>query len=71
MLYCTALFLTQFSTQTKEPIMAKGMQSQKMVKKPKKDTSPAKVVSSTSEPMRPVVMTQVALKGKAAKAPKV
>lgn len=49
--------------------MAKGMQSQKMVKKPKKDTSPVKVV--TGEPMRPVVMTQVALKGKAAKAPKV
>jgi hypothetical protein len=49
--------------------MAKGMQSQKMTKKPKKDTSPAKVV--TGEPMRPVVMTQVALKGKAAKLPKV
>ena len=49
--------------------MAKGMQSQKMTKKPKKDTSPAKVV--TGEPMRPVTMTQVALKGKAAKLPKV
>jgi hypothetical protein len=49
--------------------MAKGQQSQKMVKKPKKDTSPAKVV--TGEPMRPVVMTMVAVKGKAAKLPKV
>lgn len=51
--------------------MAKGMQSQKMVKKPKKDTSPAKVIGSVSEPMRPAVTTQVMLKGKAAKAPKV
>ncbi len=50
--------------------MAKGMQSQKMVKKPKKDTSPAKVVSGISEPMRPVVVTQVMPKGKAAKLPK-
>jgi hypothetical protein len=58
--------------QNKEPIMAKGMQSQKMVKKPKKDTSPAKAIntSTSSEPMRPVVMTQVMPKGKAAKLPK-
>ncbi len=47
--------------------MAKGMQSQKMVKKPKKDTSAPKVISG--EPMRPAVVTQVALKGKAAKIP--
>jgi hypothetical protein len=51
--------------------MAKGMQSQKMTKKPKKDTSPAKVVTGSTEPMRPAVMTQVMLKGKAAKLPKV
>jgi hypothetical protein len=49
--------------------MAKGMQSQKMVKKPKKDTTPAKVV--TGEPMRPSVVTSVIPKGKAAKLPKV
>lgn len=47
--------------------MAKGQQSQKMVKKPKKDTAPAKVL--TGEPMRASVVTQVALKGKAAKIP--
>ena len=47
--------------------MAKGMQSQKMVKKPKKDTSAPKPV--TGEPMRAAVVTQVALKGKAAKLP--
>jgi hypothetical protein len=50
--------------------MAKGMQAQKMVKKPKKDTSSSKVVSNLDEPMRPVVTTQIMLKGKAAKAPK-
>ncbi len=45
--------------------MAKGMQSQKMVKKPKKDTSAPKVVSVDA--IRPTVVTQVPLRGKAAK----
>jgi hypothetical protein len=47
--------------------MAKGMQSQKMVKKPKKGALTTK--ESTGEPMRVSIVTQVALKGKAAKIP--
>lgn len=45
--------------------MAKGVGSQKMAKKPKKDTSPPKVVSADAP--RPSVVTQVPLRGKAAK----
>ncbi len=41
--------------------MAKGMQQNKMVKKPKKDTSPPKEFSS-DRPMAPV--TTVPLRGK-------
>jgi hypothetical protein len=48
--------------------MAKGLGSQKMTKKPKKDTSPPKVVSADAP--RPSVVTQVPLRGKAAKLPK-
>ena len=49
-------------------IMAKGLGSQKMVKKPKKDTSPPKAISVDA--VRPTVVTQVPLRGKAAKLPK-
>ena len=48
--------------------MAKGLGSQKMVKKPKKDTSPPKGISVDA--VRPTVVTQVPLRGKAAKLPK-
>ena len=43
--------------------MAKGMQNQKMVKKPKKDTSAPKPIS-TEDAVRPKVVTQIAPKGK-------
>ena len=43
--------------------MAKGQQNNnKMVKKPKKDTSPPKPVSPDA--VRPVIVTQIAPKGK-------
>ena len=43
--------------------MAKGQQhNDKMVKKPKKDTSPAKLVSP--EAARPTVATQIPVRGK-------
>ncbi len=43
--------------------MAKGQQnSNKMVKKPKKDTSPPKLVSA--DIVRPTVVTQIAVRGK-------
>jgi len=46
-----------------ENAMAKGQQnSGKMVKKPKKDTSPPKSVSPDA--VRPTVVTQVPLRGK-------
>ncbi|MEN9670181.1 MAG: hypothetical protein RL018_458 [Pseudomonadota bacterium] len=45
--------------------MAKGVGAQKMVKKPKKDTSAPKTVSLDAP--RPTVVTQVPLRGKAAK----
>ncbi|MEO6292513.1 MAG: hypothetical protein ABIO88_07810 [Burkholderiaceae bacterium] len=48
--------------------MAKGLGSQKMVKKPKKDLSPPKAISIDA--VRPTVVTQVPLRGKAAKLPK-
>jgi hypothetical protein len=48
--------------------MAKGLGSQKMVKKPKKDLSAPKTVSLDAP--RPSVVTQVPLRGKAAKLPK-
>lgn len=45
--------------------MAKGQQSNKMVKKPKKDLAPAKPVSVDA--VRPTVVTVIPLRGKAAK----
>ena len=43
--------------------MAKGQQNtSKMVKKPKKDTAPPKLVSPDA--VRPTVVTQVAVRGK-------
>jgi hypothetical protein len=46
-----------------ENAMAKGQQnSGKMVKKPKKDTSPPKPVSPDA--VRPTIVTQVPLRGK-------
>jgi len=42
--------------------MAKGIQNNKMVKKPKKDTSPPKPVSGSDRPVPPV--TTVPLRGK-------
>jgi hypothetical protein len=45
-----------------EKNMAKGMQSQKMVKKPKKDTSPPKPVSPDA--VRPTITTVVPVRGK-------
>lgn len=48
--------------------MAKGqMHNNKMVKKPKKDTSPAKPVSS--EAVRPTITTVIPVRGKAKNAP--
>lgn len=47
--------------------MAKGQQNNKMVKKPKKDTSPPKPVSADA--VRPTITTVVPVRGKAAKAP--
>lgn len=47
--------------------MVKGIQSQKMVKKPKKDVNSAKITHTTNEPLRPMVTTQIIPKGKAAK----
>jgi hypothetical protein len=45
--------------------MAKGQQkTNKEAKKPKKDTSPPKPASSSSEPVRPTVTTYVAPRGK-------
>ena len=41
--------------------MAKGQQSQKMVKKPKKDTSPPKTVSPDA--VRPTIVTVVPVPG--------
>lgn len=43
-------------------IMAKGQPSKKMVKKPKKDTSPPKPVSADA--VRPTVVTVVPVRGK-------
>jgi hypothetical protein len=49
--------------------MAKGQQNNnKMVKKPKKDTSPPKAVSTDA--VRPTVVTVVPVRGKAKNAPK-
>jgi hypothetical protein len=54
--------------QLKEHEMAKGQQnSNKMVKKPKKDTSPAKPVSADA--VRPTVTTVVPVRGKLKNAP--
>ena len=50
--------------------MAKGIQTNKMVKKPKKDTGPAKPISLSSFADSPKT-TSIMPKGKAAKAPKV
>ena len=47
--------------------MAKGQQSNKMVKKPKKDTSPPKPVSPDA--VRPTVTTVVPVRGKLKNAP--
>jgi hypothetical protein len=49
--------------QTGAKFMAKGQQNKdKMVKKPKKDTAPPKLVSPDA--VRPTVVTQVPLRGK-------
>jgi len=54
--------------QPKEHEMAKGQQnSNKMVKKPKKDTSPAKPVSADA--VRPTITTVVPVRGKLKNAP--
>lgn len=46
-----------------ENVMAKGQQhNDKMVKKPKKDTSPPKLVSPDA--VRPTVVTQIPVRGK-------
>jgi hypothetical protein len=42
--------------------MAKGQQNNKMVKKPKKDTSPPKPVSADA--VRPTIVTVVPVRGK-------
>ena len=42
--------------------MAKGIQNNKMAKKPKKDTSPPKPVSGSDRPVAPI--TAVPLRGK-------
>ena len=52
---------------TLEQKMAKGQQSNKMVKKPKKDTSPPKPVSPDA--VRPTVTTVVPVRGKLKNAP--
>lgn len=48
--------------------MAKGQQSEKMVKKPKKDTSPPKPVSADA--VRPTIVTVVPVRGKLKNAPR-
>ena len=52
---------------TLERIMAKGQQSIKMVKKPKKDTAPPKAVSPDA--VRPTVVTVIPVRGKLKNAP--
>ncbi|MDP3616449.1 MAG: hypothetical protein Q8R49_01295 [Rhodoferax sp.] len=47
--------------------MAKGQQSKKMVKKPKKDSAPPKPVSPDA--VRPTVTTVVPVRGKLKNAP--
>lgn len=47
--------------------MAKGQQSKKMVKKPKKDSSPPKPVSSGA--VHPTITTVVPVRGKLKNAP--
>jgi hypothetical protein len=47
--------------------MAKGQQNNKMVKKPKKDTSPPKSVSPAA--VRPTITTVVPVRGKLKNAP--
>ena len=44
--------------------MAKGQQSNKESKKPKKDTSPPKLPSGTADPVRATVVTSIMPKGK-------
>lgn len=44
--------------------MAKGIQGGKEAKKPKKDTSPPKVLSGTVEPVRATIVTSIMPKGK-------
>jgi hypothetical protein len=44
--------------------MAKGQQNNKESKKPKKDTSPPKVLSGTAEPVRATIVTSIMPKGK-------
>ena len=57
------------STPTQEHTMAKGQQgNNKMVKKPKKDTSPPKPVSADA--VRPTVTTVVPVRGKLKNAPR-
>jgi hypothetical protein len=46
----------------REKSMAKGMGAQKMVKKPKKDTTPPKPVSPDA--VRPTIVTVVPVRGK-------
>jgi len=53
---------TRLASQPQELTMAKGQQSQKMVKKPKKDTSPPKTVSPDA--VRPTIVTVVPVRGK-------
>jgi len=55
------------SDTNQEQKMAKGQQSNKMVKKPKKDTSPPKPVSPDA--VRPTVTTVVPVRGKLKNAP--
>jgi hypothetical protein len=50
-----------------EQEMAKGQQSNKMVKKPKKDTAPPKPVSPDA--VRPTITTVVPVRGKLKNAP--
>jgi len=54
--------------QHRSNIMAKGQQNNKMVKKPKKDTSPPKPVSADA--VHPTVTTTVSVKGKLKNAPR-
>ncbi len=44
--------------------MAKGIQSGKEAKKPKKDKSPPKLLSASDEPMRAAITTTILPKGK-------